>query len=111
MGKLTGLKPYYVYVLTDSSNKKVFYVGKGQGERIFQHTKEVGRGTILTEKQKEIQRIIKSGSSVSKLVIGRFDTQEEAFSVESILIHWVYGLENLKNRQSGHAVNSIRVKE
>lgn len=99
MGKLTGLKPYYVYVLMDSSARRVFYVGKGQGERIFQHTKEVGKGIKETAKQKEIHRIECLGSSVAKLVIGRFDSAEEAFSVESILIHWVYGIENLTNRQ------------
>jgi hypothetical protein len=111
MGKLMGLKPYYVYVLMDSSSKRVFYVGKGQGERIFQHTNEVKRGTVETENQKEIQRIEQSGSSVSKLVIGRFDTDKEAFVVESILIHWVYGIDNLRNKQSGHDVHSIRKKE
>jgi hypothetical protein len=110
MGKLTGLRPYYVYVLMDSSTKRVFYVGKGQGERIFQHTKEVEKGTIETEKQKEIHRIEHSGSSVSKFVIGRFDTDKEAFTVESILIHWVYGIENLKNKQSGHGSHIIRKK-
>ena len=111
MGILTGLKPYYVYVLMDSSTKRVFYVGKGQGERIFQHSKEVERGAIKTEKQREIHRIERSGSSVSKLVVGRFDTDKEAFEVESILIHWAYGIENLTNEKSGHHSHEIRKKD
>jgi hypothetical protein len=94
MGKLTGLKPYYVYVWMDSSTKRVSYVGKGQGERIFRQTKE----------DKEIH------SSELRLVIGRFDTDEEAFAVESTLIHWVYGIENLNNKQSGHGSYAVRNK-
>lgn len=94
MGKLTGLKPYYVYVWMDLSTKRVSYVGKGQGERIFRHAK----------KEKETL------SSELRLVIGRFDTDEEAFAVESVLIHWVYGIENLNNKQSGHGSYIVRKK-
>jgi len=31
---------YYVYLLKDPETDKVFYVGKGTGNRIFQHLKE-----------------------------------------------------------------------
>ena len=35
------LKQFYVYVLIDPRDNEVFYVGKGQGERAFQHERDV----------------------------------------------------------------------
>ena len=31
---------YYVYVLVDPRTKQVFYVGKGKGNRVFDHERE-----------------------------------------------------------------------
>ena len=31
---------YYVYLLSDPVNDKIFYVGRGKGNRIFQHLKD-----------------------------------------------------------------------
>lgn len=28
---------FYVYALVDPRDKKIFYVGKGSGDRVFQH--------------------------------------------------------------------------
>lgn len=110
MGILTGLKPHYVYALMDESNHEVFYIGKGQDDRVFQHVKEVKRGVVETAKQKRIAEIELAGNSVKQTVIGRFDSEKEAFASECTLIHWVYGATNLTNIASGHGVNSIREK-
>jgi hypothetical protein len=105
------LKRFYVYVLIDPRDEQVFYVGKGQEDRLFQHEKEAERTTTEgTEKHKKISGIQNSGQQVKRLVIGRFDTEQEAFSIEGVLIHWVYGIKNLTNIQSGHGVNNIRPK-
>lgn len=102
------LKQYYVYLLIDPRDSMVFYVGKGTEDRLFQHGKEVKRGSVETEKQKRINEIHQAGLIETKLVVARFDTETEAFAVESILIHWVYGKNNLTNDQSGHMVDFVR---
>ncbi|MBV5329347.1 MAG: GIY-YIG nuclease family protein [Chlorobium sp.] len=110
MGLLSNLKPFYVYALMHGGNFDIFYIGKGQDDRIFHHLKEVKRGVIETAKQKRIAEIEKEGNAFKKTVIGRFDSEEEAFAIESTIIHWVYGVNNLTNIASGHGANSIRPK-
>ncbi len=105
-----SLKRFYVYILIDPRNEQIFYVGKGQEDRLFQHEKEAERADLGTEKHKKIIEIQNSGHQVKKIIIGRFNTEQEAFSVEGVLIHWVYGIKNLTNLASGHGVESIRPK-
>lgn len=31
---------YYVYALVDPRDNRIFYIGKGKGNRIFQHAKD-----------------------------------------------------------------------
>jgi len=106
------LKKHYVYELVNSIDNKVFYVGKGQGERAHQHIKEASsEGIEETEKIHKIKTIKNNGGKTIVRVIGRYRTGTEAFSVESTLIHWVYGKENLTNNQPGHGSDSIREKD
>ena len=110
MGVLSKLKPHYVYVLMDENGHEVFYVGKGQDDRVFQHAKEVKRGVVETAKQQKIAEIALAGRRVKQTVIARFDSEKEAFAGECTLIHWVYGISSLTNVASGHGVNLIREK-
>lgn len=103
------MKNYYVYVLLDSRDDQVFYVGKGTGERACQHEIEA-KGDYTNAKIEKIREIQNSKSNVIIRVIGRYETESEAFAVESTLIHWVYGYDNLTNMQSGHGNDTIREK-
>ena len=103
--------PYYVYVLTDPRDNSVFYVGKGTANRYAHHLKEVEKGLLGTLKQQKILDILKSGLEIRPLIVGRFSTEEEALAVESLLIHWVYGIDSLVNCNGGHGVSFIRPKE
>lgn len=89
---------YYVYRLIDPRNGQTFYVGKGKGDRVFDHVKE-GKSGKKTEKCEIIREIYQQRLEVIH-VIHRWNlTEEEAFQVESALIDAYPGLSNI---QQGH---------
>lgn len=91
------LLPFYVYELRDPRSNEVFYVGKGSGNRIYQHSAEEEN-----DKGARIDEIRSAGFSETRIVVARCATEEAAFNIESVLIKWVYGFENLLNRVHGH---------
>ncbi len=103
-------KDYYVYELVDSRNNQVFYVGKGRGERAYSHEEESLSSDKNNDKLNKIREIKENGGTPKVRVVGRYETENESFAVESTLIHWVYGYDNLTNIQSGHGSNTIRDK-
>jgi len=105
------LKRFYVYELIDPKNNNAFYVGKGQGERALTHGFEAGDERSNSKKAQRIREIRERGQEERVVVIGRFDTEAEAYSVESTLIHWVYGIDNLTNIQGGHGSKFIRPRK
>ena len=103
------LKPYYVYALIDpTQDNQIFYIGKGTKVRGLDHIKEAKELEKTSPKLDRIRKIENQNSEVLVRVLCRFDTEPEAFAVEAILIHWVYGYENLTNIGSGHGVKFIR---
>lgn len=86
---------YYVYTLTDPRDNKVFYVGKGKGNRINAHELEAKRSNE-TEKQKRINAIWAQDLSVIKKIVKRFNDELKAYQYEDKLIK-KFGLENLTN--------------
>ena len=103
------LKPYYVYALIDpTQDNQIFYIGKGTKARGLDHIKEAKEHEKKSLKLDRIRKIENQNSEVIVRVLGRFDTEPEAFAVEAILIHWVYGHESLTNIRPGNGVNFIR---
>lgn len=98
---------YYVYLLVDPRNNKIFYVGKGKGDRVFAHV----RCAITTEGESDklntIRDINKAGKEV-RYYIARHGLEEaEAFLVESVLIDLLTfrdfsSVANITNIQAGH---------
>ena len=102
-----SLLPHYVYELIDPRTNEVFYIGKGSGDRVDAHARTADRDEE-NAKAARITDIRQSGSDVLGVIIGRFQTEGEAFAVESVLIKWVYGFDNLTNRVHGHRHQLIR---
>ncbi len=103
---------WYVYRLIDPRNGETFYVGKGQGDRIFQHSR-----AALSHSQdenpsdlkfKRIKDIAAAGLEVA-LVIHRHSIEEEkvALQIEAALIDAYPGL---TNRVSGHGTDDYGVR-
>lgn len=99
--------PFYVYVLVDPRDSKIFYVGKGMGERLLAHgfQADLERDPGQTRKTARIHEIRTSGSEPIVEVVRHGLTEDQAFLVEAALIDT---LSTLTNIVRGHDVERGR---
>jgi len=105
----------YVYRLIDPRNGNTFYVGKGQGNRVFDHAKGLkASGDEDKDKFKVIQAIHNAGLEVIHVIHRHGMTEDTALEVEAALIDAYPGLTNI---QGGHdsaqrgPANTVELKE
>ena len=91
---------YYVYFLRDPRDYKVFYVGKGKGNRVFEHVAGTLASATESEKMDRIREISQAGKSVEHFVLRHGLSESSAFEVEAAIIDFV-GLPNVANIQGG----------
>ncbi len=102
---LRSLKPgmaeklgYYVYLYVDPRNGKVFYIGKGKGERCLDHLLEDDDHP----KVNRIREILDAGLEPKIEILAHgIATSEEAYLVEAAAIDLI-GLKELTNKVTGH---------
>lgn len=58
----------YVYLLINPDTKTPFYVGKGRGNRVFDHLMDAKDGKVGTDKLDHIQSILKNINLLSILL-------------------------------------------
>lgn len=93
---------YYVYVYSDPDTKKPFYVGKGKGNRVFNHLNKQSED----EKSMKINEIIEKGKTPIIEILAHGLDEETALKVEAAAIDLI-GIKNLTNRQRGYESSSF----
>lgn len=92
---LFPISDFYVYVHRRTSDSRIFYVGKGRGQRAH----------ALINRSESWHSIADQGYSVEFHKTGL--SEHEAFECESALIETI-GLENLTNAREGGRLGSVR---
>ena len=98
---------YYVYLLVDPRDGKIFYVGKGKGDRVFNHLSCALTTSDESDKLNIIRDIINAGKEVKYYIARHGMEEKEAFLVESVLIDLLTfrdfaSVSNISNIQAGH---------
>lgn len=112
---LTAINGYYVYALIDPRTNRVFYIGKGTGNRVFDHEFESGKSPESEkEKIKKIRDIEKSGFQVKRIMVNWGLSETEALIAETTLINLfnIISENPLTNVVAGHHVHeSLTVED
>ena len=103
---IEGLK-CYVYALVDPRDNRIFYVGKGTGNRVYQHAQAALTDDSKNLKLSTIREIKGLGLDVKYYIIRHNLSEQEAYLVESsiidLLTYPAFNKENiLTNIVSGH---------
>lgn len=101
---LIALGDFYVYALLDPRTNQIFYIGKGTGNRVFAHEKELLNTSEDKLKLKIISEIKAEGLQVKKIIVNSNLTESEAFAAEASLINIFRYISNIQltNIVAGH---------
>lgn len=104
---------YYVYLLIDPRDSKVFYVGKGKNIRIYNHLVDAEFSEIdefkskkpeIIKKLKKIKSIQREGKEIGLEILRHGMEEKEALEVEGAMIDY-FGLTELVNLVQGQHSN------
>jgi hypothetical protein len=103
----------YVYRLIDPRNGETFYIGKGQGNRVFSHIRAEQNleGDDLDNKVKRIREIRLAGFEVAHVIHRHGMDDKTAFEVESALIDAYPGLTNIVGGPGGNEYGAMHARE
>ena len=103
----------YVYRLIDPRNGETFYIGKGQGNRVFSHIRAEQNleGDDLDNKIKRIREIRLAGFEVAHVIHRHGMDEKTAFEVESALIDAYPGLTNIVGGAGGNDYGVMHAQE
>lgn len=112
---LMALGKCYVYGLIDprGGKKEIFYIGKGTGNRVFEHEREsISNPDSKTLKLDTIDAIKKEELEVEKVIIISGLTKDAAFAAEAALINVFRYIGSLTNIVAGHhSAEALSVEE
>lgn len=108
---VAGRLKTYVYRLIDPRNGETFYVGKGQGDRVFSHAREQVDGDELDNKLRRIREIRLAGFEVAHVIHRHGLDEKTAFEVEAALIDAYPGLTNLASGAGSSEFGVMHARE
>jgi len=101
--KTSAVLKYYVYMLIDPVNAEPFYIGKGTGNRVFDHVACAISTALISDKLDRIREINRAGCKVNHVIVRHGMTEKTAYAVESALIDVFSWQEKLlSNKMGGH---------
>jgi hypothetical protein len=102
---------FYVYTLTDPRDGSVFYVGKGQKRRAWDHEAAVRNGKMDVNKRKclKIKDIIDCDLPVIVSIVARYEKESDAFDHEEELIATTKGALNVLARGGGWSLSQEEI--
>lgn len=104
----------YVYKLIDPRDGKVFYIGKGKGNRVFSHmnlSDDYKAEDEETEKTARIRAIQNEGLNVIAIIHRHGMEEQTAFSVEAALIDEYENLTNIQLGQGSSDYGPLNVNQ
>ena len=103
----------YVYRLIDPRNGETFYVGKGQGNRVFAHIRdELSQdGDELSDKLKRIREVRLAGFEVAHVIHRHGMDDATAFEVEAALMDAYPGLSNVAGGTGSSDYGAMHARE
>lgn len=105
-------KIFYVYQLIDPRNGKIFYVGKGSGDRLNDHERDVLRGKVTNkEKTNRMKQIHAEGFRVISHIVSVHSDEHDALDAEAELIEQLPGLTNICAKGSPSVSNIEFIKK
>lgn len=101
----------YVYRLIDPRNGETFYVGRGQGNRVFDHIHELIDSNDPSDKMKKIREIHVAGFEVAHVIHRHGMDLKTAIEVEAALIDAYPGLSNIVSGFGSNDYGTMHAKE
>ncbi len=111
---LEALNGFYVYALVDPRVERIFYIGKGYGNRVFSHELESNKQDGSEKRKiKKIREIEANGCFVKRIIVNWGLSESEAFAAESSLINILRYMPDvqLTNEVSGYHVHEALTVE
>lgn len=105
---------FYVYRLIDPRNGETFYVGKGKGNRVFNHIKcarDVEALDDVSDKIQVIRDISTAGLDVIHVIHRHGLDEKQAFEVEAALIDAYPGVTNIIGGNGSNDYGPMNAKE
>jgi hypothetical protein len=102
---------WYVYALRNPLDGRVFYIGKGTGNRVLQHAKDAKAATnesVVSQKLDVIKSIHAAGKEVDAFLLRyQLKSEKEAYEVESAVIDTLRLLDDTGNNDLFAVTNIV----